>query len=106
MGTAYASGNWQVKAGKEAEFEERWSEFLDYTRGFSGFGSALLLRDHDEPGHYLSESDWDSHEQIMAWRTSAGFAPRFQACTSLCDNFDGKGYDEAASVTAAEVIRT
>jgi len=105
MGTAYASGDWRVKKGKESEFEARWVEFLDYTRTHSGFGSALLLHDQDEPQHYLSESDWDSNEQINAWRTSAGFEPRFKACVALCDEFVGRGYEETASVTTAEVIR-
>ncbi len=28
MADQYASGNWHVKAGKEKEFVERWTEFL------------------------------------------------------------------------------
>jgi len=58
-GQEYASGNWTVKAGNEDEFVARWIAFLsESTKTAEGFGTARLLRDSDDPRHFLSFSEW------------------------------------------------
>jgi heme-degrading monooxygenase HmoA len=58
-GQQYASGNWTVKAGSEDEFVARWIEFLsESTKTAEGFRTARLLRDSDDPRHFLSFSEW------------------------------------------------
>src|SRR5438093_10538584 len=48
-GSNWASGRWQVQAGKHDEFVERWTTWLSPTSGnVPGFRSARLLRSDDD----------------------------------------------------------
>jgi heme-degrading monooxygenase HmoA len=68
----YASGNWTVKAGMEDEFVARWRAFLsDSTKTAQGFGTARLLRDADDPRHFLSFSEWAEAGARDAWKVES-----------------------------------
>ena len=55
----YATGNRHVRAGSEDGFAARWQAFIiESAKAAQGFGSARLLRDADDPRHFLSFSDW------------------------------------------------
>lgn len=95
----YASGTWVVSAGREEEFMQRWTEFLGWTRSaFPEFGSAQLVRDDDEPRHFVSFATWDSVEALREWRSQPEFATRFGACRALCDEMRGSSYKVVASI--------
>jgi len=98
-GEHYASGNWTVRAGSEDEFVARWRAFLtDSTKTAGGFGSARLLRDGDDPRHFLSFSEWVDAASRDAWKSSPEFEKGLAACQELCDEFVGTDYAQAASV--------
>jgi heme-degrading monooxygenase HmoA len=98
-GEQYASGSWTVKAGSEDEFIVRWRAFLtESTKTAEGFGTARLLRDSDDPRHFLSFSEWTDAEVRDAWKSSPEFAKGLAACRELCDEFVGSDYSQAASV--------
>jgi heme-degrading monooxygenase HmoA len=83
----YASGNWHVKKGKEDEFVERWTEFLQWTRkDHTGLQHAQLIQDNDDKSHFVSTSEWDSVEARVAWKQSPEFAKMFGAAKALCDD--------------------
>ena len=97
-GDQYASGNWHVRAGSEDEFIARWQAFITGSAETTGgFGSARLLRDGDDPRHFLSFSDWADAASRDAWKSSPGFAKGLAACRELCDDFVGSDYSQAAS---------
>lgn len=97
--TLYASGNWQVTAGREDEFMQRWTEFLNWTRSaFPEFGQANLIRDEDDPQHFISFATWDSIDARREWKSSPEFAVRFEACRSLCDDMRGSNYKVVVSI--------
>lgn len=98
-GEQYASGNWTVRAGSEDEFIARWQAFLtDSTKTAEGFGTARLLRDSDDPRHFLSFSEWADTGARDAWKSGPGFAKGLAACRELCDDFVGSDYSPVASV--------
>ena len=73
-GDQYASGNWHVQAGSEDEFIARWQAFItESAQTTPGFGSARLLRDADDPRHFLSFSDWADATSREAWKASPEF---------------------------------
>ena len=77
----YASGDWRVRSGAETDFIARWSEFLQWTRAeVPGFLSATLIRDAEEPAHFVSFAEWDSLDALLAWRRLPEFAARMGAC--------------------------
>ena len=97
-GQQYASGTWHVKEGSEYELIARWRAFVtESTKTAEGFGSARLLRDSDDPRHFLSFSDWADAGSRDAWKSTPGFAKGLAACRALCD-FVGADYSEVASV--------
>jgi heme-degrading monooxygenase HmoA len=99
MSEVFASGNWCVNAGREEEFVGRWSEFLDWTRGSApGLRSARLIRDAEDPRHFVSFANWDSAEAMSTWRSLPGFMEKMKACRDLCEDFHGSSYTVAAAV--------
>ena len=98
-GEHYASGKWTVKAGSEDEFVARWRAFLsESTKTAQGFGTARLLRDSDDPRHFLSFSEWADAGAREAWKSTPEFAKGLAACREICDEFVGADYSQAASV--------
>ncbi|MGH2717757.1 MAG: putative quinol monooxygenase [Actinomycetota bacterium] len=98
-GESYASGNWLVAAGNEEAFVSHWTEFLEWTRAdHQGFQTASLIRDADDPRHFVSFARWDDAESRAAWKQSPGFAQRMGACRALCDQFSGSDYATAVQI--------
>jgi heme-degrading monooxygenase HmoA len=99
MGDHFASGNWQVSKGKEGEFVERWSEFLGWARETqSSLVNASLIRDDNDSSHFVSFAEWSEAAGRSAWRQDPGFAERFNACRSLCEDFYGGDYDRVVAI--------
>jgi heme-degrading monooxygenase HmoA len=95
----YASGSWVVTAGREAEFVERWKEFLGWTRKAApGLRSANLIQDSADPRHFISFASWESAEAMSSWRSLPDFQVRLGACRALCDDFRGSTCTLAATV--------
>lgn len=68
-----AMNNFQVKAGHEAEFEERWRTRESYLAQVDGFVHFALLRG-DEAGDYASHTIWRDRAAFVAWTDSPSFA--------------------------------
>ncbi|MEI8408950.1 MULTISPECIES: antibiotic biosynthesis monooxygenase family protein [unclassified Kribbella] len=99
MAEHYASGNWQVRAGREQEFVERWTEFLQWTRkDHPAMLTATLLRDGSVPGHYVSFAEWADEQSRTAWKESPDFTVHFAACRDLCEQMSGSDYEREVSI--------
>ena len=98
-GVPYASGNWIVTQGRESDFVARWEEFLEWTKAEApGFRWASLIREGEDPRHFVSFAEWDSVDALRAWRGLPAFAEKLGACRALCDEFRGADYEQAARV--------
>jgi heme-degrading monooxygenase HmoA len=99
MADQYTSGDWHVQEGKEGEFIERWTKFLQAARQEQqALVSARLIRDDADPRHFVSFAQWESADGRAAWRQSEGFAARYQACQALCDEFSASDYETAVTI--------
>jgi heme-degrading monooxygenase HmoA len=99
--TKWASGQWQVREGREHEFVERWTEWLSWTsENIPGFRSGRLLRSDEDPLQYVSVSDWDDDASRTAWKASPGFREKFASVRELCEEFVGGDYEVAVAVHA------
>ena len=95
------SGDWHVRAGCETDFIARWTAFLAWTKSTApGFLGARLIRDTEEPLHFVSFAEWQSDSARQRWRGLPEFGPRFNACRELCVEMRGANYDLAAEVQA------
>jgi heme-degrading monooxygenase HmoA len=96
-GENYASGNRHVNACSEDEFIARWQAFItERAKTAPGFGSARLLRDADDPRHFLSFSDWADAASRDAWKASPEFERGLTSSRELCDESVGSDYAQAA----------
>jgi heme-degrading monooxygenase HmoA len=99
----WASGNWTVTEGKEDEFMARWREWLEWSsQNVDGFISATLIRDAQNPRHFVSFSPWRDAAARDVWKASYGFRDGFAAARALCDDFQGGDFELAVAVGPAE----
>ena len=99
MAGQFASGNWHVAAGKEDEFIQRWTEFLNWTRETQPqLVYANLIRDSRDMSHFVSFAEWKSTEARDAWRQEPAFAEHFGACKALCDDMSASDYERAVEI--------
>jgi heme-degrading monooxygenase HmoA len=95
----WASGDWEVKEGKEEEFVERWKDWLGWSsQNVAGFVSATLIRDVENPRHFVSFSAWKDAASRDAWKNSPGFGEKFPTVRELCDEFQGGDFHRMVSL--------
>lgn len=95
----YGSGTWDVREGQEAEFVQRWTEFITWSRStHPEMLVASLLSDRSVPGHYVSFAEWSDPSAREAWKKTPEFAARFSACAALCANAKGADYDLVVTI--------
>ena len=72
-----AMNRFQINAGREAEFEERWRSRESYLNEVPGFIAFSLLRNwlqnDDKTTEYISHSTWLSREDFDNWTKSENF---------------------------------
>lgn len=100
-GGSYTSGRWQVKEGRQAQFIERWKEFVGWAAtNIEGAENFMLLQSDDEPQRFVSVGRWASSEAIDRWENAPEFAELLGKCRELCDDFGSIDATRVASVKA------
>jgi len=95
----YASGDWHVTKGKEKEFVQAWTDFLEWTRKTQpGLTRATLTKDAKDPNHFMSLSEWEDTKARDAWRNAPEFQGLFMAARSLCDEMSNSDYEQTVSI--------
>jgi heme-degrading monooxygenase HmoA len=87
MTETYTSGTWTVKDGEDDAFVAAWREFVTWASELPGSGTFRLVRDVDEPSHYLSFAPWESHDAQHAWKELPDFPERIGRVRAHCDDF-------------------
>jgi heme-degrading monooxygenase HmoA len=76
MPETYTSGTWVVKEGEEDAFVAAWTEFVEWASEQPGSGTFRLVRDVENPSHYMSFAPWESFEAQRAWKDTDEFRTR------------------------------
>ena len=92
----YSSGNWRVREGSDAEFVKRWTEFAGAAKNTSG--RFVLIRETNDPRHYVSIGMWQSPDDIKKWMSSPGFQDMYDGIGSLCDEYHGGAFSVVTTV--------
>jgi heme-degrading monooxygenase HmoA len=87
MSTVYTSGSWQPSAGSEEAFVAAWRQFAAWASSRPGAGRLQLVRDLARPGRFMSFGDWESIEQVRAWKGSPEFRERMARVLQHVDDF-------------------
>jgi heme-degrading monooxygenase HmoA len=96
--SVYTLGIWTVRPGSEDDFEVGWRRLAERTQADHPEATAVLLRDREHPGTYISFGPWDSLEQIAEWRGSPAFQESVTAIRELLENFEPHTMDPVVVV--------
>jgi quinol monooxygenase YgiN len=84
----YSHTTWRVKPGQEDEFVRRWTEWAEWSRRQGLDAQALLLRDLDSPGTFVSFGPWTSVGAVRNWRALEGYQERVARLREVVDEFE------------------
>ena len=87
MGEIYTNGNWKPRQDDEQAFVEAWTEFATWASTMPGAGTLRLVRDLHEPGHFVSYGDWESLDEVRAWKSSPEFRERMAQVLQHVEEF-------------------
>jgi len=72
----YTSGTWMTNPGSEEAFLAAWQRFAAWASTMPGAGRLALGRDLSDRQRFVSFGDWDSIDEVRAWKTSPEFRDR------------------------------
>ncbi len=87
MPDVYTTGSWKPFPGQEEPFVEAWLEFVKWASERPGAGTAFLTRDLRDPERFVSLMDWETIEEVRAWKTSPEFKERMSRVQQHIDKF-------------------
>jgi hypothetical protein len=94
---AFTMSSWRVTSGREAAFQEAWTE-LD--RAFGALRrrplSGTLLQHRDDPTLFISLGSWTSLQDIEAMRRDPSAQDAFLRVIALCDDAEMSSFVEVA----------
>lgn len=97
--SAYTSGSWRAKPGREQEFVEAWHDLAEWsTVNYDPAGWAKLLRDPEDPLHFVSVGEWHDQRTVDEARASDGFRERFDRIGDLADEMEIRNFDLATEI--------
>lgn len=100
-GMPYSSADWHVRSGSEEDFIKAWNEFIRWTvEEVPGARTFHLLRDTNDPGHFMSFGSWDSRETLQEWGQDETFADLYGRCVDLCEESSSGAFALAAGMRA------
>ena len=88
----YTHTTWIVKPGYEDEFVRRWAAWADWSRAEGLAANATLLRDVDEPNHFVSFGPWETIEAVRRWRAEPGFQQHVERLHEVVERFEPHTY--------------
>jgi heme-degrading monooxygenase HmoA len=100
MSTVYTSGSWQPSPGSEDAFVAAWQQFAAWASTRPGAGKLRLVRDLSRPERFTSFGDWESIEQVRAWKSSSEFRERMARVLQHVDEFQPTESTLVASVAS------
>ena len=103
MSTVYTSGTWQPNPGSEEEFVKAWTQFAEWASGMPGAGTLRLVRDLSHAERFQSFGDWESIDDVRAWKSSPEFRERMARVLQHVDDFQPTELAVVATAEGGEV---
>ena len=93
------SGDWFAKAGGEAEFQALWRQMSTVASAeVDPTGWSILLRDRENPRHFISFSRWNDEAAVVRWRDGVGLSRFMNGLTELLEHADSSLFEVAEVV--------
>ncbi|MER3408740.1 MAG: hypothetical protein C4306_01230 [Thermoleophilia bacterium] len=87
VSTLYTHTTWVVRPGREEDFVERWSEWIDWSHRQGLQTPAMLLRDVDNERTFVSFGPWASIDAVRSWRALEGYQERVARLQEVVESF-------------------
>ncbi len=100
MGTMYTTGTWRPNAGTEEAFVEAWAEFASWASGRSGAGTLVLARDVRDRQRFVSFGQWESSDDVRAWKSAPELRERMAKVMQHVDEFEPAELDVVATAVS------
>jgi heme-degrading monooxygenase HmoA len=92
--TFYTYADWLIHEGREDEFVEAWTRFVDWSLdGDSGALGGMLLRDGSEPRRFISLGPWTSAEAAQSFFANPELQERPAPFRELAEVFEPRFLD-------------
>ena len=101
MSTVYTSGTWQPNPGSEEEFVKAWTQFAEWASGMLGAGTLRLVRDLSHAERFQSFGDWESIDDVRAWKSSPEFREWMAQVLQHVDGFTPAEFELVATARVA-----
>jgi heme-degrading monooxygenase HmoA len=87
MDSIYTSGTWTPSSGSGDAFVEAWRQFASWASSRPGAGRLQLVRDLTDPSRFVSFGEWESIDDVRAWKSSPEFRERMAHVLQHVDDF-------------------
>jgi heme-degrading monooxygenase HmoA len=87
MTTIYTTGTWKPNSGSDEAFIAAWKQFAAWASSMPGAGRLQLARDIRKPEQFVSFGEWESLDQVRAWKSSPEFRERMAQVQQHVDEF-------------------
>jgi heme-degrading monooxygenase HmoA len=89
MSTLYTCADWVIREGREDEFVDLWTEFVDWsaTETDAALGG-MLLRDSSDPRRFFSIGPWRSAEEAHEWFRRPDLQERSAPLREVAERFE------------------
>jgi hypothetical protein len=92
--TFYTYADWLIHTGREGEFVEAWTRFVDWSlEGDSGALGGMLLQDASEPRRFISIGPWASPEAAREFFIDPELQERSAPFRDLAEVFEPRFLD-------------
>jgi heme-degrading monooxygenase HmoA len=98
MTETYTSGTWRVKPGAEDDFVAAWIEFVSWAKKQPGSQTFRLVRDVEDPTHFVSLAPWDNFDAQQAWKNTDEFATRMRRVRAHVESFEPSTFELVTEV--------
>jgi len=89
MSDVYTYADWVIREGREDEFVQAWTEFVDWsaTETDAALGG-LLLQDSSDPRRFISIGPWRSAEEAYEWFRRPDLEERSLPLREVAEKFE------------------
>ena len=87
--TVFTYADWVIHEGREDEFVQVWTEFVDWsaTETDAALGG-MLLQESSDPRRFVSIGPWRSREEAYEWFQRADLQERSAPLRELAERFE------------------
>jgi heme-degrading monooxygenase HmoA len=89
VSTVYTYADWLIHEGREDEFVQIWTEFVDWSSGETDAAlGGMLLQDSSDRRRFISIGPWRTAQAAYEWFQRPDLQTRSQALREVAERFE------------------